>query len=98
MRVTASFVRRLCAALLAWCLSGPQRARRCSHVLAAAAVAATLTGPIFWLNREWVWNYYYLGHYVGPESAIRNQNFGLWKSTEFVWGRLATQRSRSARP
>lgn len=55
----------------------------------AALVAGVVAAPIFWINREWVWNYYYIGHYVGPESAIRNPHFGLGQSVAFVWEHLA---------
>lgn len=86
--LTGTYFVVIFVALAAWILIGAESRRRISHLTVAGVIAAVLAGPIFWLNREWVWNYYYIGHYVGPESAIRNQNFGLWKSTQFVWGWL----------
>ncbi|MDO8543838.1 MAG: hypothetical protein Q7S40_25630 [Opitutaceae bacterium] len=50
----------------------------------AALVAAVVAAPFFWLNREWVWNYYYIGHYVGQESTIRDPHLGLGRSIAFV--------------
>lgn len=67
-----------------WVVAGLERRPRFANLGIAAVVAAALAGPIFWLNREWVWNYYYIGHYIGPESAIRNQNFGLGRSIAYV--------------
>ena len=69
-------------------LSGTQPARRLANLILAGAIAALVAGPVFWLNREWVWNYYFIGHFTGPESAIRSPNMDFWKSTEFVWGNL----------
>ena len=71
-----------------WLLCTPQRLRRTSHLFLAATIAAVLAGPVFWLNRTWVWNYYWIGHFTGPESAIRNPHMGLGASLAFVWGEL----------
>jgi hypothetical protein len=68
--------------------SASGRKRRICHLLLAAAVAALLAGPIFWLNRLWVWNYYWIGHFTGPESALRNPHMGIGRSLAFVWGHL----------
>jgi len=87
--ITGTYFVLIFGALLLSCLRGERKFRRAMNLLLAALVVIVIAGPIFWINREWVWNYYYIGHYVGPESAIRNQNFGLGRSTEFVWGRLA---------
>lgn len=83
--LTGTYFVLMLVALLTWTLRGEERKRRTINLALAAAVAAALAAPIFWLNREWVWNYYYLGHYVGPESAIRNPHFGLGQSVAFVW-------------
>jgi hypothetical protein len=86
--LTGTYFVLMFLALLVWALAGNDRLKRVGNILLAGIVAAVIAGPVFWVNREWVWNYYYIGHYVGPESAIRNQNFGLWRSTQFVWGWL----------
>lgn len=87
--LTGTYFVLIFAATILWCIFGADRKRRTLNVILAAGIAAALAGPIFWLNRETVWNYYYVGHYVGPESAIRNQNFGLGRSLAFVWGEFA---------
>ena len=93
--LTGTYFFLIFAAALAWILCGEDKKRRAANLVLAAGVAAALTAPIFWLNREWVWEYYYIGHYVGPESAIRNQHFGLGQSLAFVWhpARAASPRS-----
>lgn len=74
---------------LAWILCGPDKKSRATNLALAGLVAFVIAAPLFWLNREWVWNYYWIGHYVGPESAIRNQHFGVAQSLAFVGGQLA---------
>ena len=88
--ITGTYFVVIFTILLLAALFAQNRWRRVANLLLAGGIVVLVAGPIFWLNREWVWNYYYIGHYVGPESAIRNQNFGLLKSTAFVWGRLFT--------
>ncbi|HUR56749.1 MAG TPA: hypothetical protein VM029_03510, partial [Opitutaceae bacterium] len=75
-------------ALLAWTLAARERRPRTANLLLAASLAAVLAAPVFWLNREWVWNYYWIGHYIGPESAIRNSHMNLGRSLAFVWTQL----------
>lgn len=87
--LTGTYFVLIFAALLAWVLAGDGKKIRAANLALAALVAFALAAPVFWLNREWVWNYYYIGHYVGPESAIRNQHFGVGQSVAFVWGKFA---------
>ena len=72
-----------------WTLSGPDRFHRFLNLLLAAGIAAAMAGPIFWINYDTVREYYWIGHYVGAESAIRNQHFGLGASLAFVAKNLA---------
>ncbi|MCX6955663.1 MAG: hypothetical protein NTV51_26260 [Verrucomicrobia bacterium] len=74
---------------MTWCLCQSDRKRRAANLALAALVAFLLAAPFFWINRDWVWNYYYIGHYVGPESAIRNQHFGLGQSLAFIWDQFS---------
>ncbi|PTX92600.1 hypothetical protein [Opitutus sp. ER46] len=87
--ITGTYFVLIFTALFIWAALAGDRRQRLVNVLLAAGTAAVIAVPIFWLNREWVWNYYYVGHYVGPESAIRNQNFGLQRSLEFILNALS---------
>ena len=87
--LTGTYFALIFGSFLAWTLGGTDRRLRTANLMLAAAVAFLLAGPILWLNRESVWNYYWIGHYVGPESAIRNPHLGLGRSLAFVWGNLA---------
>ncbi len=86
--LTGTYFVVIFGALLLWLSLSHGRRSRLVNLAIAGAIAAALAVPIFWLNREWVWNYYVIGHYIGPESAIRNQNFGLQKSIAYVFGWL----------
>jgi len=77
----------LVAMLLVGLLSTSHRRRnagRLGRLLLAGAVASAVCLPLLWRNREWVVNYYWIGHFTGPESAIRSPEFGLERSLAFV--------------
>ncbi len=86
--LTGTYFVVIFAALLAWTLTGPERQRRTLHLLRAAAVTTFLAGPFLWLNRERILDYYWVGHYAGPESAIRDPGLGLLTSLQFVFGKF----------
>lgn len=87
--LTGTYFAVIYAGALAWILLSAEKKTRSAHLALSAAVAFAVAAPLFWLNREWVWNYYWIGHYVGPESAIRSQGFGLGQSLAFVGTQLA---------
>jgi hypothetical protein len=74
--------------LLAWTWRGADHAIRRRNVLLAALTAAIVAAPILWLNFETARDYYWVGHYFGPESAIRNAHMGIGRSLAFVGGEL----------
>lgn len=61
-----------------------QNMGRLWRLLLAGMVASAVSLPLLWRNREWVLNYYWIGHLTGPESAIRSPEFGLGRSLTFV--------------
>jgi hypothetical protein len=75
---------------VAWTATAPQRRRRLRNLALAALVAFALAAPLVWLNRIWVYNYYWIGHFFGPESAIRNPHLNLTQSLVFVAGHLSS--------
>ncbi len=72
------------AGLLGWCLTSRDRWGRCGNLLLSALLAFALAAPVFWLNRDWVYNYYLIGHFTGPESAIRSPNMGIGRSLSWL--------------
>ncbi len=83
--LTGAYFGLIFAGLLVWCLAGPGRRRRAGNLLLAGLTAGVLAAPFFWLNREWVYNYYLIGHLTGPESAIRSLHMGVIRSLEWVF-------------
>jgi hypothetical protein len=86
--LTGTYFLLVVAGLLVWLLAGRGRWRRAGNLLLATLIAAALAAPEFWMNRQWVWNYYVIGHFTGPESAIRNPHLGVGRSLDFVVGGL----------
>jgi hypothetical protein len=84
--LTGTYFALIFLCLLIWLLFFPNRLLRLGNLFLAAGVATFVAGPVFWLNRTWVWDYYMIGHFTGPESAIRNPHMGLIRSLDFVWG------------
>ena len=87
--LTGTYFVLIFAALLVWTLVGSPRGRRTGNLFIAAAAALVLAGPLMWLSRAEIVNYYWIGHFIGPESAIRNQNMGIGRSTVWLGERLA---------
>lgn len=59
---------------------------RAANLALAAGLALALAGPGYWLNRETVYNYYFIGHFIDPESALRSPHLNLTHSVAFVFG------------
>ncbi len=89
--VTGPYFVLVFAGLLAGTLCSKERGRRTANLALAAGITAVIAMPLFWLNRKYIWSYYWYERYVGPESAIRDPHFSLLQSLEFVWSNTATQ-------
>lgn len=82
--LTGTYFVLIFAGLALWLALQPDRRRRLGNLSLAAGLAAALAAPVFWINRDWVWNYYVIGHFIGPESALRSPHLGLVDSLRFV--------------
>lgn len=91
--LTGTYFLLIFAGLAAWILLSPaaERGARLGNLLRAAVTALVIAAPFFWLNYDTVRDYYWIGHYVGPESAIRNQHFGFVPSLQYVFGHLGAR-------
>lgn len=81
--LTGSYLALIFAALLVWILAGAERWRRVGHLLLAAVIAGLMAGPTFWSNRRTILDYYWIGHFFGPESSIRAS--GLGPGASLAW-------------
>jgi hypothetical protein len=86
--LTGTYFVVIFAALLIWILVADDRRTRLANLGWAALTAAIIAGPIFWICRDRVLDYYWIGHFVGPESAIRDAHMGVRASVSFVFGQL----------
>lgn len=89
--LTGTYFILIYAAFLASTLSSDRRWTRTGNLLISGAVAAVLAGPIMWISREYVYNYYFIGHFTGPESAIRSSHMGLLRSTDWLGENLSAR-------
>jgi hypothetical protein len=89
--LTGSYLALIFAALLVWILAGAERRRRVRHLLSAAAIAGLVAGPTFWTNRRTILDYYWIGHFFGPESSIRDSGLGPGASLAWLVRNLGTR-------
>jgi hypothetical protein len=88
--LTGTFLLLIFMGLATWILlrRAPDRRARFVNLGLAALVALVLAGPIMWLSRERVLDYYWIGHFVGAESAVRDAHLNLIASASFVFRHL----------
>lgn len=82
--ITGTFFVLIYPALMLWISLWRRDAKALRNLVLSGLVTFIFVGPLFWINRESMLDYYYYGHYVGPESAIRNQNMHLWHGLSWI--------------
>ena len=71
-----------------WILCGDRRWPRLRNLIFAGLATTAVALPIFWVNREAIYTYYWVGHVSGAEGAARLRGMDLWGSVQFVFGHL----------
>jgi hypothetical protein len=84
--LTGAYFLVIFAGLAAWIARGSDKRPRLANLATMAAIATAMAMPVFWLNRAWIFSYYFIGHFTGPESAIRSPHMGVGSSLAFVFG------------
>lgn len=74
-----------------WILCGTEKWLRLRNLLFAGLVTAALAGPVFWLNRTMLYEYYWVGQVSGAEAAARIPGYTTWQSVLFVFSFLKEQ-------
>lgn len=89
--LTGTYFLLIYVAFAVWVLlARERRGRRLANLVLASLIAAALAGPVFWINREVVRTYYFIGHFTGPESALRSPHMGLQRSTDWLLSHLGS--------
>jgi hypothetical protein len=82
--LTAVYFCGILVLLVAWLLIEADRLRRCSRLLLSALTAAAIAAWPFWKCRKLIYNYYWVGHYGSPESAVRSTHQGALESLTWM--------------
>lgn len=88
--LTGTYYLGIYGVMLGVCLLSRERLRRLGNMALSMLVTLVLAGPVYWLNREHIYNYYFIGHFTGPESALRSAHVGVIKSFQWVFETLST--------
>ena len=87
--LTGVYFGAIFVASVVWILCGDARGLRLRNLGFAGLAATALALPIFWVNREAIRTYYWVGHITGAEGAARGAGLDLGHSFAFIFGRLA---------
>jgi hypothetical protein len=89
--LTAAYFGLIFIVLLFWLLTQPDRWSRCGRLSLSAIVALGLCGPAIWLSRLAIFSYYWIGHFTGPERALRDSHLGFLQSAKWLFSILLTE-------
>ncbi|HWA24529.1 MAG TPA: hypothetical protein VG734_02560 [Lacunisphaera sp.] len=70
---------------IGWILCGPEKRLRLRNLFLAGLVTSALVGPVFWMNRHQLYEYYWVGQVSSAEAAARLPGYTLWQSVQFVF-------------
>ena len=70
--------------ILVWLAASRERRGAIAGTLLSGMIAAVIAGPIFWINRQYIYNYYWVGHVTGPERLLRDSHLNALTSLNWV--------------
>lgn len=82
--LTGTYFAGVYFALAIWLATKPDRRSALVRLIFSGVIAALVAGPLMWINRESIYIYYWIGHFVGPESALRSPQMGVGRSTAWL--------------
>lgn len=82
--LTAVYFVPVFVATLVWIACGADRGPRLRNLFLSAFVAALFTAPVFWINRQGILDYYWVGHVTGSEGAARTPGLNIAQSLAFL--------------
>jgi hypothetical protein len=96
--ITATYFAGIYLSMTAWLLLGlrheatrSQSLHRLGYLAMAALIATMITLPFIWLNRDWLYSYYWVGHITGAEGNVRADNLGPVRSFQIITEILASR-------
>jgi hypothetical protein len=82
--LTAVYFVLIFAGWLAWLLTRREGPGRPARLALAGLIAVGISGWAFWRTRRQIYDYYWMGHFGGPESALRNSHLTLAESLDWL--------------
>jgi hypothetical protein len=77
-------------------LCGPERLRRSLNLGLAAVVAAAFFVPCLWVNRQLVYEHYWIGHYYDADGALWISHASLGEAVRNFWVQLGADQLGAA--
>jgi hypothetical protein len=90
--LTGTYFALIFAACLAWIVfSKEERLRRTLNLGLAALVAALFMAPCLWVNRQLVYEHYWIGHYYDADGALWISHASLGQAIRQFWLQLGVE-------
>jgi hypothetical protein len=91
--LTAVYFILVFAGLEGWILFQDDRWRRSGRLALSGASALAVAGWAFWRSRQYIYSYYWMGQFVGPERTLRDSHMGIvkcfrWLSSEILFQQI----------
>lgn len=83
--LTSVYFVPLILATAVWISCGTEKGPRLRNLLISGLAAAALAGPVFWLNRAMLYNYYWAGQVTGADAAARIIDYTPREAVQFVF-------------
>ncbi len=81
---------------LVWILMSDGRLRRSLNLGLAALIATLLLAPCLWVNRQLVYEHYWIGHYYDADGALWISHASLSQAIIQFWTQLGTEQLGTA--
>jgi hypothetical protein len=58
---------------------------RARNIVVSGLIGATAISPFLWINRDLIYNYYFVSMFISDEKEIRAQQYGIQTLWEHLW-------------
>ena len=94
--LTGTYFALIFIGCLVWILMSDGRLRRSLNLGLAALIATLLMAPCLWVNRQLVYEHYWIGHYYDADGALWISHASLSQAIVQFWTQLRTEQLGTA--